>query len=69
MSHSLILRHAHVGKIRESIEPLNQKKGGTGFHTKKQTCFNYGTTGHIACNCPNWAFVPFYAHRSENETR
>ena len=46
----------------------NQKRGkdtppGAGrnnFPVKKKTCFHCGTPGHIARNCPNRAYVPYY---------
>ena len=31
------------------------------FYVKKQTCFNCGIPGHIARNCQNRAYVPYYA--------
>ena len=47
----------------------NQKQGkdmlpGAGRNNstvKKKTCFHSGTPGHIARNCPNRAYIPYYA--------
>lgn len=33
---------------------------------KKKTCFHYGTPGRIARNCPNRAYVPYYAQGWQN---
>ena len=35
--------------------------GRNNFTVKKKTCFHYGPPGHIARNCPNRAYVPYYA--------
>ena len=34
--------------------------GRNNFPVKKKTCFHCGTPGHIAKNCPNRAYVPYY---------
>ena len=36
---------------------------------KKRTCFHCGTPGHIARNCPNRAYVPYYAQGWQNAPR
>ena len=40
--------------------------GRNNFTTKKKTCFHCGTPGHIARNCPNRAYVPYYAQGWKN---
>ena len=35
--------------------------GRNNFTVNKKTCFHCGTPGHIARNCPNHAYVPYYA--------
>ena len=38
-------------------------------YVKKQTCFHCGTPGNIAINCPNCAYVPYYAQGRQNISR
>ena len=45
------------------------EKSNTGFNNNKQICFNSGTGGHIARNCPSRMFVHFESPRGENEFR
>ena len=40
--------------------------GRNNFTVKKRTCFHCGTPGHIARNCPNRAYVPYYAQGWQN---
>lgn len=39
------------------------------FYLKKQTCFHCGIPGHIARNCPNQAYVPYYAQGRKSVPR
>ena len=43
--------------------------GRNNFTVKKKTCFHCGTPGHIARNCPNRAYVPYYAQGWQNASR
>ncbi|XP_023745672.1 serine/arginine-rich splicing factor RS2Z32-like [Lactuca sativa] len=55
----------------------NQRQGmGTlpetcrnNFYVKKYTCFQCGTLGHIARNCPNRPYVPYYIQGWQNVPR
>ncbi|XP_052620524.1 uncharacterized protein LOC128126684 [Lactuca sativa] len=40
--------------------------GRNNFTVKKKTCFHCGTSGQIALNCPNRAYVPYYAQGWQN---
>ena len=44
-------------------------EGTNNFIVKKKTCFHCGTPGHIAKNCPNRAYVPYYAQGWQNASK
>ena len=57
------------GKVKRVKKSKKSDIGGTSSNDKKQICFNCGTVGHIARNCPNRAFVHFSTPRREKESR
>ena len=59
----------HVWENRGVNKSTKSGKGSTSFYAKNKICFNYGTVGHIARNCPNMAFVHLSTPRRENESR
>ena len=49
------------GKNKRQGKDTPPGAGRNNFTVKKKTCFHCGTPGHIARNCPNRAYVPYYA--------
>ena len=57
------------GKSKRQGKDMPPGAGRDNSTVKKRTCFHCGTPGHIARNCPNRAYVPYYAQGWQNASR